>query len=219
MALTRAVEGMIVIRKEKDSIFDEIGLSTAKIGEIKVAEQEGEKMRGEIRQNAVTLHHYGTQERAKAEEEEEKDFQALLFGSALHYTLEMMVAFDHSALSKALVSMQNRYGQQLDSAQMSEIASRIERLIENEAFLEMLSGATVSKERAFAYRGELRQVDLLLEYGDHSLVIDYKSSKKYHLKHQSQVQGYKHALAKLTNKPTKGMILYLLEESVEFVEI
>jgi len=59
----------------------------------------------------------------------------------------------------------------------------------------------------------------LLEYEDRCLVIDYKSSKKYHLKHAVQVQGYKKALAKLTAKPAKGLILYLLEESIELTEV
>lgn len=219
VALTRAVEGMIVVHKEKDSIFDEIGLSTMKVGEIEVSQPAFDKGRQERQQTPVTITHYGTQERAKEEEDEEKDLRALYFGSALHYTLEMMVGFDLSGLSKALVSMQNRYGQQLDNAQIREIRSRIERLLENKAFQELLKGAKMSKERAFAYHGELKQVDLLLEYEDRCLVIDYKSSKKYHLKHQLQVEGYKKALEKLTKKPTKGMIFYLLEESVEFIEV
>ncbi|MFT7879361.1 MAG: RecB-like helicase [Sulfurimonas sp.] len=219
VALTRAVEGMIVVRKEKDSIFDEIGLSTMKIGEIEVSQPAFDKGRQEKQQTSVVISHYGTQESVREQEDEEKDLQALLFGSALHYTLEMLAGFDLSSLSKALVSMQNRYGQQLDSVQMTQIKLRIERLIGNEAFQEILQGAKIGKERAFAYHDELRQVDLLLEYEDRCLVIDYKSSKKYHLKHQSQVQGYKKALGKLTKKPTKGMICYLLEESVEFVEV
>lgn len=219
VALTRAVEGMIVVRKEKDSIFDEIGISPMKIGEIEVVAPLSDLEKKETQQTTVTISHYGTQEITKKEEEEEKDFKALLFGSALHYTLEMMVGFDLSSLAKALVSLQNRYGQQLDRDQISQIRTRIERLIGEGAFQELLHGAKVSKERAFAYSGELRQVDLLLEYEDYCLVIDYKSSQKHHLKHQSQVQGYKKALAKLTGKPTKGVILYLLEERVEFVEV
>jgi len=219
VALTRAVEGMIVVRKEKDSIFDEIGLSPMRIGEIKVEhsirKQEEKKTKGAT----PRLSHYGTQEIAKATEKEEKDFQAILFGSALHYTLEMMAGFDLSSLNSALISLQNRYGHQLDSNQIMQIKARIERLIAHQEFQALLHGAKLSKERAFAYEGELKQVDLLLEYDDHCLVIDYKSSQKYHLRHHAQVKAYKNALAKLTTKPTKGLILYLLEESVELIEV
>ncbi|MDD3592745.1 MAG: RecB-like helicase, partial [Sulfurovum sp.] len=219
VALTRAAEGMIVVRKEKDSIFDEVGISPMKIGEIKVAQPAEDVPKEEKKRALVQLSHYGTQEIAKEQDEEEKDFQAILFGSALHYTLEMMAGFDLFSLSKALRSMQNRYGQQLDAQQIAQIEGRIRMLIDHEGFRELLVGATVSRERAFAYEGELKQVDLLLEYEDHCLVIDYKSSKKYHLKHDAQVQGYKKALAKLTAKPTKGLILYLLEERIELTEV
>ena len=131
----------------------------------------------------------------------------------------MMAGFDLLSLSKALRSMQNRYGQQLDAQQIAQIEGRIRMLIDHKGFQELLAGATVSRERAFAYEGELKQVDLLLEYEDRCLVIDYKSSKKYHLKHDLQVQGYKKALAKLTANPAKGLILYLLEETIELIEV
>lgn len=36
VALTRAVEGMIVIRKEKDSIFDEVGMQTMQLGSLEI---------------------------------------------------------------------------------------------------------------------------------------------------------------------------------------
>ncbi|MDY0403962.1 RecB-like helicase [Sulfurovum sp.] len=219
VALTRAAEGMIVVRKEKESIFDEVGIFPMKIGEIKVAQPVSDTLKEGERRPSVKLSHYGTQEIAKEQEEEEKDFQAILFGSALHYTLEMMAGFDLFSLSKALRSMQNRYGQQLDAQHIAQIERRIMMLIDHKGFQELLVGAMVSRERAFSYEGELKQVDLLLEYEDRCLVIDYKSSKKYHLKHAVQVQGYKKALAKLTAKPAKGLILYLLEESIELTEV
>ena len=219
VALTRAVEGMIVVRKEKDSIFDEIGLSPMKIGEIKVEQPDRDREKKETGRPTVLLSHYGTQEISKATEDEEKDFQAILFGSALHYTLEIMARFDLPSLTKALISMQNRYGHQLDSDQAAQIKERIERLIAHQGFQALLDGAKLSKERAFAYKGELKQVDLLLEYEDHCLVIDYKSSQKYHLKHHAQVEAYKKALAKLTQKSIKGLILYLLEEKVDLIEV
>ncbi|MGC9351048.1 MAG: RecB-like helicase, partial [Sulfurovum sp.] len=62
VALTRAVEGMIVIRKEKDSIFDEIGLSTMKIGEVEAVQPVFDRERKEKQQTSVTISHYGTQE-------------------------------------------------------------------------------------------------------------------------------------------------------------
>ena len=190
-----------------------------KIGEIKVERPVFNIQKKEKESSFVKLSHYGTQEISKEQDEEEKDFQAILFGSALHYTLEMMAKFDLSSLSKAMISMQNRYGQQLDMQHITQIESRIRMLVTHEGFQALLVGATAGKERAFAYEGELKQVDLLLEYGDSCLVVDYKSSTKYHQKHQVQVQEYKKALGKLTEKPTKGLILYLLEDKIELIEV
>ena len=61
----------------------------------------------------------------------------------------------------------------------------------------------------------MKQIDLLLEYDDHCLVIDYKSSKKYALKHQKQVRYYQKDIHTITGKRTEGMIIYLLEEEIE----
>lgn len=220
VALTRAAEAMIVIRKEKDSIFDEIGIAPMKIGEIKVKQGEGSKEHGAgSSEEDLILSHYGTQEVATEEESEEKDYGAMLFGTALHYTLEMMGSFDASSLSTALISLQNRYGLQLESEQIEQISERIRMLIGNERFLRVLDGARISKERSLVFDGELRQIDLLLEYEDECIVVDYKSSKKYHLKHHEQVQKYKEAIEKLTSKPTKGLIIYLLDETIEIKNI
>ena len=50
----------------------------------------------------------------------------------------------------------------------------------------MLLDASISKEQSLSFNGELKQIDLLLEYEDRCMVIDYKSSKKYAVKHQNQ---------------------------------
>jgi len=143
------------------------------------------------------------------------DHQAILFGTALHYTLEMMAAFDPESLETALAAMRSRYGQKLSSAQMEDIAGRLTSLLKNEEVMRLFEGAKVYKERALSYHGELKQVDLLLEYSDHYLVIDYKSSKKGMLKHQVQVSSYVQAIRSLTGKETRGMILYLQKEGIE----
>jgi len=59
---------------------------------------------------------------------------------------------------------------------------------------------------------EIKQIDLLLEYED------YKSSKKYSLKHQSQVGYYKKAIGGITSKRTEGMVVYLLKEGIEIIK-
>jgi exodeoxyribonuclease V beta subunit len=214
VALTRAVEGLILIKKPKDSIFDEINISPMEIGEISVQHSEGSVQKEQEQVLSIIITNYGIQDVPDKEKDSEKDHEAILFGTALHYTLEMLGTFDEHSLGTAMNALQNRYGQVLSSEQVVEIEKRVLRLIQNEDFQSLLKGAKVSKEQSLSFNGELKQIDLLLEYEERCMVIDYKSSKKYHLKHQDQVSFYKQAIENITAKPTSGAIVYLLEEEI-----
>lgn len=219
VALTRAVEGLIVIKKPKESIFDEIALTPMCVGELELKHGK-EKAKKQIQEILpVTVSHYGIQETLKHEEDEEKDYEAILFGTALHYTLEMLGNFDEVSLGEAMISLQNHYGQQLSVQSITEIEGRVKHLIAHEAFQQILHGAKVSKEQSLSFEGELKQIDLLLEYETHHLVIDYKSSKRYALKHKNQVRYYQKAIENITGKKTEGMIIYLEEEGIELINL
>ena len=219
VALTRAVEGMIIIKKPKASIFDEIGISPMKIGKISVQRSVFSVQKEQEQKTVVKISNYGTQKTPEKEEESEKDYEAILFGTALHYTLEMLSTFERESLAAALNALQNRYGQVLSLQQITEIEKRVEALVDNPEFKTLLEGAAFSKEQSLSYNSELKQIDLLLEYDDHCLVIDYKSSKKYALKHQKQVRYYQKAIAHITGKRTEGLVMYLLEEGTELVSL
>ena len=215
VALTRAVEGMIIIKKVKDSIFDEIAMSPIELGILQVKSEDRRVKSASAEGTSVLITNYGTQDVAHKEEDSEKDHEAILFGTALHYSLEMLENFDKKYLSAAMLALQNRYGQQLNEAQLDEIEKRMEALIDNVQFQEMLMGARLSKEQSLSFNGELKQIDLLLEYEDRCMVVDYKSSKKYHIKHHNQVNFYQKAIENITEKPTSGAIVYLLEDEIE----
>jgi exodeoxyribonuclease V beta subunit len=225
VALTRAVEGMIVIQKPKDSIFDALGMEVMSVGGLRQAQPTNTSSLpepvegGEGAEGKVTITNYGTQETPEHEDEEEKDYEAILFGTALHYTLEMLGAFDETSVDIAMTALQNRYGQQLTQQGLDEIAKRVNALVANSEFQTLLQGAKIHKEQSLSFEGELKQIDLLLEYEAYNLVIDYKSSKKYGLKHQSQVGYYKKAIANITRKRTEGMVIYLLNEGIELLNL
>jgi exodeoxyribonuclease V beta subunit len=214
VALTRAVEGLIVIKKPKDSIFDEINISPMKIGDISVQRSAFSVEKEQEQTSSVVISNYGTQEMKKEQDEEEKDHEAILFGTALHYALEMIGSFDENSLDTAMNALQNRYGQVLSSKQIEEINERVLRLVNDNDFNALLEGATLSKEQSLSFKGELKQIDLLLEYDDSYMVLDYKSSKKFSIKHQDQVNFYKKAIENITAKPTSGAIVYLLEKEI-----
>jgi exodeoxyribonuclease V beta subunit len=218
VALTRAVEGLIVIRKSKDSLFDALGMEVIQLGKLEIKDNIS-RVDIPTHQEPMVITNYGTQETPNPEEDEEKDYEAILFGTALHYTLEMLGEFTLESLSVAMTSLQNRYGQQLTQQSIEEIEKRVRTLIANKAFQILLDGATLRKEQSLSFEGELKQIDLLLEYEDKMLVIDYKSSKKYGSKHQKQVAYYKKAIENITGKKTEGMVVYLLENEIICINI
>ena len=213
VALTRAVFGLTVIQKTKDSIFECIGMLPMDRGSLPVPSVTGEdKMESREEPRKITLSSYGTQETVKRPESDEmKDWEAILFGTALHYLLEMMGDFDQVSLDGGMISLLNRYGQLLHQDKLEEIYRRVKSLIESQEFQDLLEGATISKEQSIGFEGELKQIDLFLDYGDSCLVVDYKSSEKYQEKHQRQVSYYQKAIEQITGKSTKSMIIYLLQ--------
>ena len=218
VALTRAVENMIILRKPKASMFDPLGMTPLTLGKID-SNSVGSISSNKSPKEKVTITHYGVQEVVKVDEEDEKDYEALLFGSALHYVLEMIRDFSIMGLAEAINATKNRYGLELNEKRFLDIKNRVLELITNERFKKLLQGATITTEQSLAFNDELKQIDLLLTYEKHCMVIEYKSSKKYHLKHVSQVRYYKKAIENILQKQTRGMIVYLLESGVEFFEV
>jgi exodeoxyribonuclease V beta subunit len=217
VALTRAIQSMIVIRKEKASIFDALGMRPMQTGSIALVASISSNI--ELEDESLSITHYGTQDLNKEEDDEEKDYDAILFGTALHYTLEMMSSFSLMGMAEAMAATKNRYGLLLTTQKLEEIKKRVLDLVTNSHFQKLLEGANVSNEQSLSFEDELKQVDLLLEYENKCVVLDYKSSKKYHLKHVSQVRHYKKAIQSIVGKPTTGVLVYLLEDGVEFVGI
>ena len=214
VALTRAVQSMMIIRKPKASIFDPLGMKPMSSGRLSSVETKVSSTSIPVSHAEVKITHYGVQEINRVEEEEEKDYEAILFGTALHYTLEMMQQFDEASLHNALMATQNRYGLELSRLQLEEIERRIGNLLDDVSFMGLLPHAVVTKEQSLSFEGEFKQLDLLLEYEDYCVVIDYKSSQKYEAKHKAQVRYYTNAIEAIMGKPTQGMIIYLLEEGI-----
>jgi ATP-dependent exoDNAse (exonuclease V) beta subunit len=210
---------MIILRKPKDSMFDDIAMTPITLGSLRIEHPASDvgKVRKEVPD--VTITHYGTQESGVSETDEPKEREAILFGTALHYGLEMLGGFEIACLPQAMEAVRNRYGEILGSEALADIESRIMMLLEEERFCQLLEGAKISKERALAYRGEMKQIDLLLEYETHMVVVDYKSAQKSMQKHRHQVHYYMQAIEKLTQKPTKGMIIYLEKEEISYINL
>jgi exodeoxyribonuclease V beta subunit len=218
VAFTRAQKRLYIIQKSKDSKFETLELSAETWGEETVVKQPV-VAKEEVVSLAYEVRNYGQQsEIIKEEEIEEKDQHAIEFGLAIHYALEMMVAFDETSIDEAISVTMNRYGAYLNTQDFMSIKRRIVHLVNDEKF-KALSRGVVTKERAISYKGELRYIDLLVEHEDGWIIMDYKSAKGHEEQYHKQVGFYKQAVASITQSSVRGYLVYLLEDGCEIEEV
>jgi exodeoxyribonuclease V beta subunit len=220
VAFTRAREQLFIVQKPKDSAFDILELPQTEYGTFHVNTKMVEKSFIREPFDFEELY-YGTQSELLAlQKEKEEDLAAINFGIAMHYMLEMLEAFEPSALHHAFEMMQNRYGSLLLTETLLEIKRRVSNLLEREEFLALLDGKCY-KEKAMRYKENLRYIDLLVACSDGSYnIIDYKSSYKDYEQHYKQVQMYCHAVKEITGeKKVYGYLCYLLEDEIKVVRV
>ncbi|MDA3062159.1 MULTISPECIES: RecB-like helicase [unclassified Campylobacter] len=149
------------------------------------------------------------------------DYKNQIFGSVLHYTLEMCDKFDENSLGTALMASKNKFGQFLSDESFASIEKRVLSLINSSEFKALVNGAKIYKEIPFkTENGEFRRIDLLLVKENEAILIDYKSSKngEYLAKNRAQVEFYKNSLSKIYPN-LRAFIVFLNEDESEFCEI
>jgi len=227
VALTRAIEQMVVIKKKDKSRFDMIGMDIIKIG-VPIVKETPPVIKKEIDIKPLVINYYGRQDTKQDKDKDKKtdeveievkDYDAINFGLALHYLLELLRDFNIESISEALESSKNHYGLVIENELWKDIENRAFNLITNIEFQNILKDAKIYKEQSISYLGELKQIDLLLEYENSYTIIDYKSSKKFEDKHKQQVSHYCRAIQSIGKKETKGIIIYLLKDRIEIINI
>ncbi|MDD3342588.1 MAG: RecB-like helicase, partial [Sulfurospirillaceae bacterium] len=216
VAFTRAKRSLFVCAKESNSTFDILELDALEIGTISIPSSEKDLVYDDYRIYASQK--YGAQVKSEYEEQEETtDIEAIHFGVAMHYMLEMLDRFEMQSFELAKIALYNRFSTILSRMALEEIVTRVKRLLSCEAFLTLCEGAKLYKEQAIAYQKERKQMDLLLVKSDKVIVVDYKSSLHWSEKHDAQVRLYKEALGSIYALPIEGYICYLTSEGVRLI--
>lgn len=210
VAFTRAEISLYLIKKPKSSIFDPLSLDDISFGnKPKMSQVAMEVLPKEpFNYRPVDV---GTQENLQKSETTEGDYEAIEFGLALHYTLEMLATFTKDALESALLAMKNSFN--ISLAKQEAIKQRINQLLEDKNFLRLVEGE-VSKEQPLAIEGKLYYIDLLIEKEDHYVVIDYKSSQDGYTHHEKQIRNYLFGVNKITGKAVEAYLVYPLAGEV-----
>ena len=218
VALTRAVQSLSVISKPKSSWFSPLELCDGTWGERVFTATSTEVVKS-LEPLIYTAVSYGRQDEVAAQEKNETfDYDAVQYGLAFHYALEMMGDFTHTSIHAAIESTRKRYGARIGVEKMETIRGSLENLLSDEMFV-LLTRGKHYKEKRFFYKGEMRIIDLLVENdaGDWS-VIDYKTGQEENFSHRIQVKTYMNAVNALAGGTVKGYLCYLNETSVKFVE-
>ena len=216
VAFTRAKTRLYVLKKPKSSIFEPLGLEPLVKGKKCVSKEHKEIKESPppfiYRDMAI-----GAQEhKTVADHEEAQDLEAIEFGLALHYALEMLCDFKPSSIDTALQAVMNRY--HLEEKKLLSIKERLEALLNYTPFLELTKGK-LHKEQAMSVNGKLYYMDLLIEQEKRYIVIDYKSSKKGQDKHIKQLKQYQKGVQSIGNRVCDAYICYVLDEGIELVAL
>ncbi|WP_228568312.1 RecB-like helicase [Campylobacter sputorum] len=227
VAFTRAKNSLIIIAKSdangnSPSLFKKyisnkqevkiLDLEDKIIGNMgKFADTKANQIQEDEKINFININR---QNLINLQEEKELNFKSALFGTALHFMIEMMNQFDEENLQNAYIILENRHGSLLDENELKDIKNRVKMLIKNEKFLNLLQGFTLLKEQDYTFESVLKRVDLLAinENSREILIFDYKSSKNFFNENVSQVKEY---IANLENIYPKykinGYLVFLLQ--------
>ena len=221
VAFTRARRNLFIVEKSKDSTFSELELNAGKFGTLESSrEDSNQTSKDELQALEYKSLYYGTQSDILAlEREDNEDLDAINFGLAMHYTLEMMSEFSLEKLTNASYMTLNKFGYSLEDKALENIGHRVQNLINSEEFKKLSEGECY-REKAIRYKNNLRYIDLLVKRSDGGWnVIDYKSSFAYSEHHLKQVRYYVRAIKEITGDEVDGYICYLLENEVKIVRV
>ena len=219
VAFTRAKESLIVCKKDKNSAFEPICLEEMSIGSLEITKDKSSEEE-EFEEFEYKSVYVGLQDTGGSELEDKSvgDIRSVNFGLAMHYMLEILDGFRVDDIDRAYWSMKNRYEMLLFDGDCEEIKSRVERLLDDGRFLELVDGK-IYKELMISYSGKIKQLDLLVEKDDSFVIVDYKSSDTPQQSHKDQVALYKEAISKITNKDVESYLCYVREGGIEILKV
>ncbi len=220
VALTRAKSNLIVFKKTKSSVFDILNLKSYKDGILeKSSEKKVDKSVEKIEYSALFL---GKQEQKIKVDLNLGDeyLKAKYLGLATHYTLEMMNDFTKDDLDYSLQLSKSRYLSYLSIEDFKIIEKRVELLIQNSQFLNLVNNSLKVHEQSLMYKNELKIVDLLLYKDGFYTIIDYKTTSDILSSHKIQVNYYKKAISDIfKTENVKAYLVYLKESGIDLIEV
>lgn len=222
VAMTRAKNNMIILKKEKSSVFDILNMNVCKIGKI----INSSKLVKDIEEKSIILYtplNLGTQEKQIVKEKELKEnhLHSRYFGLATHYCLEMLNNFSFNDLKYTLNLAKTRFSNYLSDKDFIDIENRLSHLINNDFFKFLITNSVLTSEQSLIYKEELKIIDLLIFKDDTYYILDYKTTKEeLDEEHKNQVLYYKEAIKEIfKTSNVKSYLVYLKMDNCLMYEI
>jgi ATP-dependent exoDNAse (exonuclease V) beta subunit len=217
VAFTRAKNNLFILKKDKNSYFDNLLLEDLKLGDLCVKESL------QTKEETINLEYehkfFGKQDVEKKDYAVEGNFENIYFGLALHFTLEMMNEYSEDELENSLIFTKNKFSNVLDNEAFNSIKKRVSNLLKDSKFIEILKSGEIYKEQPFMFKQKRGQIDLLVKAEDKIYLIDYKTSPFAKSSHIKQVTGYKEAFSNFEDKDVEALLFYLHEDNIEKIVV
>ncbi|RKV87984.1 MAG: RecB-like helicase, partial [Campylobacter sp.] len=236
VAFTRATKSLIIIkqaapsgnspsffsfytRSDKSEVNDYLDLKEFSFGKILPSKSEQkEATKDEKMPEILKIERQDVE--AREQKTSGKNLEAIYFGLAFHYLLEMSEKFDENSLLKAKSLMLNKFYKFLSPDRLEDAFKRAKMLINEPKFLECIIDKEIYKEQPFKVKNELKQMDLFCIGESEICVIDYKTTDKNIEENKKQVGEYKEALSKFYPKHSIiAVIFYALDGKISYIEV
>ena len=236
VAFTRATKSLIIIkqaapsgnspsffsfytRSDKSEVNDYLDLKEFSFGKILPSKSEQkEAIKDEKMPEILKIERQDVE--AREQKTSGKNLEAIYFGLAFHYLLEMSEKFDENSLLKAKSLMLNKFYKFLSPDRLEDAFKRAKMLINEPKFIECIKYKEIYKEQPFKVKNELKQMDLFCIGESEIRVIDYKTTDKNIEENKKQVGEYKEALSKFYPKHSIiAVIFYALDGKISYIEV
>ena len=236
VAFTRATKSLIIIkqaapsgnspsffsfytRSDKSEVNDYLDLKEFSFGKILPSKSEQkEATKDEKMPEILKIERQDLE--AREQKTSGKNLEAIYFGLAFHYLLEMSEKFDENLLLKAKSLMLNKFYKFLSPDRLEDAFKRAKMLINEPKFLKCIKDKEIYKEQPFKVKNELKQMDLFCIGESKICVIDYKTTDKNIEENKKQVGEYKEALSKFYPKHSIiAVIFYALDGKISYIEV
>ncbi|WP_107698240.1 RecB-like helicase [Campylobacter concisus] len=236
VAFTRATKSLIIIkqaapsgnspsffsfytRSDKSEVNDYLDLKEFSFGKILPSKSEQKEAKKDEKMPEILKIERQDVE-AREQKTSGKNLEAIYFGLAFHYLLEMSEKFDENLLLKAKSLMLNKFYKFLSLDRLEDAFKRAKMLINEPKFLKCIKDKEIYKEQPFKVKNELKQMDLFCIGESEICVIDYKTTDKNIEENKKQVGEYKEALSKFYPKHSIiAVIFYALNGKISYIEV